>query len=440
MSGVVLTAKQSKALDILDDRTTVELLYGGAAGGAKSFLGCYWQLKRRWKYPNTKGLIGRAHLKTLKDTTLKTMLDVQNRMGLIRGTHWDLTGSNDKENPNSLVYSNGSVILLRDLFAYPSDPDIDELGSLEITDAFVDECGQVIDKVRQTLMTRIRYRLDEYDLIPKILYSSNPTKGWAYNDFYLPHREGRLRDNRKYLAAYVTDNPYAPKVYIDLLDNMPDGAQKQRLRYGNWEYDDDPTSLIEYENIVRAFGGSGQAGLKYISCDYARYGSDTPVIGVWNGYRVKLYQYKGLSTVAAAEEIKRLQRVHGIASNSVVVDEDGVGGGVVDILRCKGFVNNSRAIDENFDNLKSQCYFKLADAINEGKVFIDGGDYKDKIIQELEQVKQKSVDATQKKGIVSKDVMKEQLGRSPDFSDCLAMRFYFDVGVPKGVVRAKGFT
>ena len=49
----------------------------------------------------------------------------------------------------------------------------------------------------------------------------------------------------------------------------------------------------------------------------------------------------------AANEIRRLQR-SAVPTANVAVDEDGVGGGVVDLLRCVGFVNNSRAVDENF--------------------------------------------------------------------------------------------
>ena len=42
-----LTKKQTKALDALEDKTTTELLFGGGAGGGKSALGCYWQIKNR---------------------------------------------------------------------------------------------------------------------------------------------------------------------------------------------------------------------------------------------------------------------------------------------------------------------------------------------------------------------------------------------------------
>ena len=89
---------------------------------------------------------------------------------------------------------------------------------------------------------------------------------------------------------------------------------------------------------------------------------------------------------------------------------------------------------ENFDNLKSQCYYKLASYINDSKLYISAdGKMKEQIIEELEQVKQKDVDKDTKKGIIPKDKVKALIGRSPDFSDCLAMRMYFEF-TPKFVV------
>jgi hypothetical protein len=127
--------------------------------------------------------------------------------------------------------------------------------------------------------------------------------------------------------------------------------------------------------------------------------------------------------------------------SNVVVDEDGVGGGAVDILKCKGFVNNSTPLNnpithekDNFDNLKSQCYFKLAEKINNDELYIQCDDsHRQLIIEELEQVKQKSVDNDGKKGIIPKDRVKQLIGRSPDFSDMLAMRMFFEFK-PKFVV------
>ena len=69
-----LTIKQTKAIDYLEDRHKVEVLFGGGAGGGKSALGCYWQIKRRMMYPETKGLIGRTILKRLRRRLLSAFL------------------------------------------------------------------------------------------------------------------------------------------------------------------------------------------------------------------------------------------------------------------------------------------------------------------------------------------------------------------------------
>lgn len=424
-----LSIKQTIALDLLEDKNTNEVLFGGGAGGGKTALGCYWQLKQRLKYPNTRGLIGRAVLKTLKETTLVSLFQVAKMQGLTAGVHYKYNGQTSQ-----IELFNGSVILLKDLYSYPSDPNFDELGSLEITDAFIDEANQIEDKARNIIKSRIRYQLDENELVPKILYTCNPAKNWTYQEFYKPQLDGTISENKRFIASLIDDNPFISKHYKQNLLTL-DQVSKERLLFGNWEYSNDPSTLIDYDKILDSFSSSYlPSGSRYITCDVARFGNDSTVVGVWDGYRVKLHQYNGKSVVEVADIIKAFQLEHQVPSSQIVVDEDGVGGGVVDILRCKGFVNNSSPLEnpitrqkENFDNLKSQCYYKLAEMINDNKVFINAsGTMKEKIIQELEQVKQKSVDNDGKKGIIPKDKVKALIGRSPDFSDALAMRMIFE--------------
>src|SRR5688572_21413549 len=170
-----LSHKQTEALDILEDNETNELLFGGGAGGGKSVLSCYWQIKRRLKYPGTRGLLGRAILKTLKETTLVTFFEVAAKQGLKANEHFKYNGQS-----NQIDFRNGSIILLKDLNQYPADPNFAELGSLEITDASIDEANQITEKARNIVKSRIRFRLDEYGLIPKCLYTCNPAKNWTY--------------------------------------------------------------------------------------------------------------------------------------------------------------------------------------------------------------------------------------------------------------------
>jgi hypothetical protein len=434
-----LTIKQTAALDILEDGTTTELYYGGAAGGGKSAIGCYWQLKRRIKYPGTRGFIGRSELKNLKKTTLKTFFEICIIQGIKPGTH---IFYNQQESIIKLF--NGSEIYLGDLFHYPSDPNFDNLGSLELTDAFIDEAPQVSELGKNILKSRIRFRLNQTGLIPKLLMTGNPSKGWAYNQFYKPDREGTLSGHKQFIKALPGDNPHLPDSYIESLKKL-DEKSKQRLLFGNWEYDDDPSALISYDKILDCFTNSHVAeGEKFITTDVARYGSDNTVIGVWSGWRVKFFVFHGLGVVEVAEKVRYYQRHYGVTNSNTIVDDDGVGGGVVDILKCKGFVNNSRALPnpiaptrdiggnvqpDNYSNLKSQCYYGMAEVVNVGGLFIDCSDtgHRSDIVQELEQVKMWNMDKDGKKQIIPKDKVKEIIGRSPDFSDTMAMRKWFEL-------------
>lgn len=420
-----LTLKQTQAIDYLEDDETTELLFGGAAGGGKSAFGVYWILKNAFKYPGTRWLIGRAHLKTLKETTLVSLFEVGKKQELVAGRHYQYNGQS-----NQIACAGGSVVLLKDLFTYPSDPNFDELGSLELTGAFIDEANQVSEKARNIVRSRIRFRLDDYRLLPRTLYTCNPAKNWVYTDFYRPHRDGTLPKHRKFIQSLVDDNPFISKHYRDNLLAL-DKASKERLLYGNWEYDDDPAALIDYDKIIDCFSNSFvPEGESYITADIARFGSDKTIIGVWSGFRVKIFTYQNKSVEEVANIIKDFQRRFKVPNSRTVADEDGVGGGVVDIVKCQGFVNNSSALnDENFNNLKSQCYFKLADRIMNSGLFIDNvaTEVREIIIQELEQVKQHDMDKDGKRKVLPKDKVKEIIGRSPDYSDMLMMREYFEL-------------
>ena len=57
----------------------------------------------------------------------------------------------------------------------------------------------------------------------------------------------------------------------------------------------------------------------------------------------------------------------------------------------------------------------------------EDGNVRDITAEEMEQVKQKDIDKDGKIAIVSKDVVKEMIGRSPDEWDSIMMRYYFDL-------------
>lgn len=430
-----LNIKQTQALDYLEDDITEEVLFGGAAGPGKSALGCYWQIKRRLKYKGSRGFIGRAVFKTLKDTTLKTFFEIAAMQGLKRGSHYDLTSSQDKENPNSIVFKNGSLIFLRDLFLYPSDENFDELGSLEITDAFIDECSQVVAKAKDILKVRIRYGLDKWNLIPKILFATNPTKNWAYLQFYRANKDNSLPDYRKFVQAFAWDNPDYPKSSLDSLRNMPDGPEKQRLYFGNWDFSDDPTALCDYDAILDMFTNHIEpTGEKTISADLAMQGRDRFIAAPWDG--LICYLSKGVDKLKSTgkeieEDLKMLMMKNEIGHSQTVVDSDGMGAYLESYLTgIKEFHGVAQAVNKiEFANLKSECGYKLAEFTNKRKIkIICSEEQKFRIILEMGVLKSKSVDTDEtRKRIIKKEDMKEQLGHSPDYLDFLIMNMMFHV-------------
>ena len=84
---------------------------------------------------------------------------------------------------------------------------------------------------------------------------------------------------------------------------------------------------------------------------------------------------------------------------------------------------------KNYQNLKTQCYYKLADLINKAQIGIECTDVnvKNNIIEELEQVRMKDADKDNKLQMIPKDTVKAIIGRSPDYSDALAMRCYYEI-------------
>ncbi len=424
-----LLIKQEHATFYLNDKVNTELLYGGAAGGGKSAFGCLWLISMCQKYAGTRWLMGRSKLKSLKETTLNSFFELAGKLEI--NDQFDYNAQS-----NIIYWKNGSEILLKDLFLYPSDPNFDSLGSLELTGAFIDECNQITYKAWQIVKSRIRYKLNDYGLIPKLLGTCNPAKNWVYKEFYSPDKNGTLKEYRKFIQALPKDNPHLPDSYIQSLLQL-DKNSRERLYYGNWEYDDDPSALISQDAIINYFNPVHltKGSQKYITIDVARQGKDKTVFRIWYGWVcVESYRIEKSGLDIVVKKAYEFIQKHSIPLTNVIADEDGVGGGVVDFLKCRGFVNNSQPLKgENYSNLKSQCSILTAKKIslNEMGELCNDKTLIDIVSEEMEQIKMKDIDKDGKLSIVPKELIKENIGRSPDEWDSIMMRYYFELQ-PKG--------
>ena len=426
--------KQDLAWGKLIDDTTHFIGYGGAAYGGKSYLIAYWITIMCLSYPDTAWGLGRRELTNLKRTTLITLFKVFAECNIIPDVDF-----NYNQQLNTITFRNKSQIFLIDTAYKPSDPLYTRFGGYELTSAAIDESNETAYKAIEILYTRTGRRNNKkYGLTRKIFECFNPSKDHVYARYYRPYKEDSMKVSYAFIPALPTDNPSpeAEDYIAGILENA-DEITIQRLIYGNFEYDDDLCKLMNYDRILDIFTNTHvpDGDLKIVA-DIARFGRDNTVIGLWSGLKViKIIKMVKKSTAEVSAEIQLLAMKNDISMHRVIVDEDGVGGGVVDQLGCVGFVNNSKALNgENFNHLKSQCYFKLAEMVNKANIFVSCDlETKTALIEELEVIRIHNADKDGRRAVEPKDKVKEKIGRSPDISDMLMMAMWFDIYSGRGM-------
>lgn len=284
---------------------------------------------------------------------------------------------------------------------------------------------------------------------------------------YLFESEALKNVDKNELVKSVTFIPGSIYQNKELMEKDPsylsnllsqDESERARLLEGNWKIRTDGLSLFLHNAINDLFTNypSTTKG-RYITCDPARFGRDFTVIFVWEGYKVvKII----VITKSDANEVKiaieHEREKFRIPKSNVIVDQDGVGGGVVKLGGYIGFSGDhapyadpGTGVKENYQNLKTQCFYRMADLVNRSEIAIEanketviidgvfgikikvGGkltDVRELIKADLRAIKRKDPDKDGKKKINPKEEQKVILnGRSPDFGDNMMMRVYFDL-------------
>jgi hypothetical protein len=428
------TEKQKLALYYLTDNVTEFVGYGGAAGGGKTYIGCLWLMQMCYYAEGTRYFIGRDNIKQTRESVAKTWRKLATEIGF--------TGWIDKG--DSIVFDNGSEIEFLDLSFYPiKDPMYEALGSKEYTCGWIEEASGVHSMAIEVLKSRVgRWMNKEYNIKKKILCTFNPKKNWVDTMFYRPFVKGEQELDTKFVYALPTDNPHLPDDYINTLRGIKDRATRERLLNGNFDYDDNPNAMIEYGNISAIFSNDHviKHPTKFIVGDIARYGSDKAIITVWAGWVLIEKQVFATSSIVELQNcISALRARHQIPAYNCLVDEDGVGGGVVDNLKIKGFVNNSRPLNPVYRNIKHECAYKLAENI--GLIYVEcevSQKEREEIEQELGQLMTYEADKDGKLRTLPKEIIKANIGRSPDWLDVFIMRMRFALVIQRSTTKYVG--
>lgn len=229
--------------------------------------------------------------------------------------------------------------------------------------------------------------------------------------------------------------------------NLLSEDEKLRLLGGNWKISNKGNDIYDFIKFNDIFTNSYvQEGERYITTDIALKGSDKFIILVWSGNRIidffMMSKSKGNEVI---DKIKEYAYAYDVPYSNILFDNDGVGqfvDGFIDganEFKNNGTVlpNNETGEKENFNHLKSQCYFHSGDAVSRGDYYIppeiankrydDKMTFKERLLWERKAIKRNNVDKDGKLSVIPKEEMKNYLGgESPDILDAFMMRKWFD--------------
>lgn len=441
---IEVTKKQGQFLQLMEDPTATEIFVGGSAGGSKSYsIGLIVALWAR-KYPGVRFFVGRKTLKSLKQSTINTMLSkVFPALGLTTEDYHMSWQSME------LSFKNGSLVIFGELDNMPSDPVFSRVGSLEIDVAIIDEAGEVSKMGKDAIKSRTgRGIMAKYGMPGKLLLASNPDLGWLKDEYYDPYEKlgaggfqkweiGTIDGKptyRVFLRMGAYDNPFLPQSYIDNLKTLPPILRK-RLLDGNWNYADDESSLFRAGLLDKAVSYEVPTeGSVFIGVDLADGGGDRTVFSLMkNGVLVS----QKLSSVQMnwekdsklpmgrliTDELVEFAQRNGIdqrLANHIAVECNGVGSSVRDFLRERGwqvieYIATHKTRSENYYNLMMDM-----DA-GEVKIYHE--------MQGLDELRRELMShsfemSNQEPSVVKKEKIKQAIGHSPDLADSFQIANY----------------
>ncbi len=295
----------------------------------------------------------------------------------------------------------------------------------------VDEASGVSDEVFEVIEGSLTG--EEYLRI----YMANPTR--TVGEFYNTHNKNKKQWKTHTFNAEESENV------------SPDSIERKKEKYGEdsdayrvrvlGEFPKTNTdALFTVDEIWGAMNLTPEdvdrTGAFTYACDVARYGTDDSVRTKKRGYDIyDLKAWSGLSTMEYANIIANDIEKETKDPDGVFIDTIGVGAGVMDRLKEKGYksidANVSMKADEIdvYYNKRAEMYFNLREFIRKGGRIPND----EELAEELQVLTYTYSENNGKILIMKKAEIKEELGRSPDKSDSVALHFFSRVR-PKATI------
>lgn len=289
----------------------------------------------------------------------------------------------------------------------------------------VDEASGVSDEVFEV----IEGSLTGEDYLR--IYMANPTR--TVGEFYDTHNKSKKQWRTHTFNAEKSEN-----VSKDSIERKKDKYGEDSDAYRVRVLGEFPLTNTDALFTANEIWGAmrlkpedvDRTGTFTYACDVARFGTDKSVRSKKRGYDIyDLKEYAGLDTMEYANIIANDIDNESKDPDAVFVDTIGVGAGVMDRLSEKGFksidANVAMKADEidKYVNKRAEMYFNLRDFIRKGGRI----PYDEELAEELQVITYSYSENNGKILLMKKAETKEELGRSPDKSDSVALHFFSKV-------------
>lgn len=320
MKSVVLDYNPTAKQRLFHESTADEVLYGGAAGGGKSFAICWDAFLRCLQWPRTHAYLFRRTYPELEMTLIKTMLTiVPKELGTYNaGMH-------------EMRFVNGSIAHFCHL--QNEGEGLIKYQGAEIHWLYFDELTHFTKAMYDYLRTRLRAE-KKLGIVPCVRSASNPGgpgHSWVKQRFVDSTdvgKEVRIIETKsevlgtttyrkvEYIPAKALDNPHITQDYIIELEQKP-RALREALLNGKWdafdgqafpEFTDDPAHYKDmlWTHVIAPFE-IPLHWTRYVSFDH---GYTRPFsFGAWAvDPEGRAYRYKELYGCVAGEANKGVMK------------------------------------------------------------------------------------------------------------------------------------
>ena len=356
------------------------------------------------KIPNNLGLIVRNEFTDLKDSTIK---DFERYTGMTVGSNKDVK------------FANGSIIMFR------HGAELDVLKNINLG-WFMMEQAEEFDNEEPFEFLRGRLRREGIPYHTGFIIANTNGHNWIWKLWKNnpPSKEYELTE------ATTFDNARnLPKDFIEDLKRMEIESPNHYKRYilNSWEDTEGDDYLFTYPMLEKsvALEFKQESRGRVIGLDIARFGDNETAFTVidnkgllqWEQSHIEGHRGKDTSWVSGRYIDLRRE----LSVKLGVLDDVGVGGGVVDSLKdsgqnIKSFISNAKPKDDVYYDMRAEGYFKLQEWISKGYLKIMNDP---ELIDQLLTIKFEYRKG--KRAIVSKDKMRKDGIKSPDRTDALMM-------------------